>query len=229
MWPDKTLPPADFTWWDHADDLIAFLEFRARSGAAELPIIGMGHSIGAVVTLMAAVKRPDLFSRLVLMDPATSPGFSAVDFRQEDPQTRPRLVEKTLKRRERWSSVEEFREYLPTRPAYAQFVAEALDDYAVAGLTQSEDGYELAYRTVWEAHNFATTPDIAPLLAEVALPTLLLFGEQSPMYSTEGLARAADAFSPFITTQMVAQAGHLIPQENPGLTWQLIERWLAQP
>ncbi len=29
--------------------------------------------------------------------------------------------------------------------------------------------------------------------------------------------------------QMVAQAGHLIPQENSGLTWQLIERWLDQP
>ena len=33
------------------------------------PIVGIGHSFGATVTFLAAVSRPDLFERIILLDP----------------------------------------------------------------------------------------------------------------------------------------------------------------
>ena len=33
------------------------------------PIVGIGHSFGAAVTFLAAASRPDLFERVILLDP----------------------------------------------------------------------------------------------------------------------------------------------------------------
>ena len=45
-------------------ELIEFIE-----SVADQPIVGLGHSLGADLTLMAAAQRPDLFSQVIIMDP----------------------------------------------------------------------------------------------------------------------------------------------------------------
>ena len=51
--------------WDvFANDLKLLVE-----GAMTPPVIGIGHSLGAVSTLIAAATYPHLFSRIILMDP----------------------------------------------------------------------------------------------------------------------------------------------------------------
>ncbi len=47
-----------------ADELIETIEQRNRG-----PVIGIGHSAGALTTLYAAQKRPDLFLDTILIDP----------------------------------------------------------------------------------------------------------------------------------------------------------------
>lgn len=51
---------------DDAAALIAYLE-----KTQDAPVVGIGHSMGATATAMAAVQRPDLFSRLYLIEPVT--------------------------------------------------------------------------------------------------------------------------------------------------------------
>src|SRR5690606_31917969 len=63
LWPGEQ-PEQLHSWHPLADDLVDFLEAR---GAGE--IIGVGHSLGAVITMVAAIRRPVLFRRLVLVDP----------------------------------------------------------------------------------------------------------------------------------------------------------------
>jgi len=56
------------SWEEIADILTDFL------GSLNLgPIIGVGHSIGAVCTMIGAVKKPDLFSRVIMLDAVLMP------------------------------------------------------------------------------------------------------------------------------------------------------------
>lgn len=55
-------------WAVFVDDMKAFIET-----AMTPPVIGMGHSLGAVVTYLAAARYPHLFSKLVLIDPVMLP------------------------------------------------------------------------------------------------------------------------------------------------------------
>src|SRR5215213_10222013 len=51
------------SWKIFSDDLQEFLESQSA------PVIGVGHSIGAIVTLRAALRNPGKFRALVLLDP----------------------------------------------------------------------------------------------------------------------------------------------------------------
>lgn len=54
--------------WDiFAEDLERFFEHLGE------PVIAMGHSRGAMVSLLVAVKRPDLVRALILIDPTILP------------------------------------------------------------------------------------------------------------------------------------------------------------
>ena len=64
-WPNP-LPSRDtiYTYEDHRDDLLRYLRLRARR------VHLVGHSYGAGVALMAALRDPSHVSRLVLIEPA---------------------------------------------------------------------------------------------------------------------------------------------------------------
>jgi len=64
--------PVDDNWTHLADELIAHLQEHATE-----PVVGIGHSMGAVVTFMAACKRPDLFSGVLMLDPPIFWGVAA--------------------------------------------------------------------------------------------------------------------------------------------------------
>ncbi len=57
--------PVTLTWHYLVEQVIADIERQFP----EQQVIGLGHSFGSLLTLMAAYKRPDLFSQLVIMDP----------------------------------------------------------------------------------------------------------------------------------------------------------------
>ena len=57
------------TWDDMADDLAQALRARGLEG-----VIGVGHSMGGVATLLASVKHPKLFRAVVALDPVLFTG-----------------------------------------------------------------------------------------------------------------------------------------------------------
>ena len=69
LWEDSD--PNDIKdWKPFSEDLLQFLAMKPS------PVIGVGHSIGAVVTLRAALRDPGKFLALVLIDPVLFvPGF----------------------------------------------------------------------------------------------------------------------------------------------------------
>lgn len=224
-WPEPGTPPAHFRWQHHADDLIAFLDARAGSE----PVVGIGHSIGATVTAMAAVKRPDLFSALVLIDPATVPGIMLPLGMRLLPflAGRSDLVTRTRGRRQHWASREAFREYHAGKSAYKHFRPEAMDDYCRAGLARAGDVYALCYSREWEAWNFQHTARLWPVVCKLQVPTLLLRGEHSYLHPLREFERRTRRLGSHIRVSTLTGAGHMLPQEVPEAVADAIRQWLA--
>ena len=70
MRPLWKVPPSEpiKTWKILGDDFIKFTEQRNIN-----PIIGVGHSIGGTLILYSAIQRPNLFSKIFLLDPVLQP------------------------------------------------------------------------------------------------------------------------------------------------------------
>src|SRR5690606_15849945 len=58
-----------FVGWSRSAELAIQALDEYRSHWPEQPVYGIGHSFGAVLTLLMAAQRPDLFDRLILLDP----------------------------------------------------------------------------------------------------------------------------------------------------------------
>lgn len=104
-WPDCGLPPKRRDWQLYADDLILFIEQQYQA-----PVIGSGHSMGATCTILAAEKRPDLFSALVLIEPAMIARGLATLARLMPKVLMNRIepAKSTLKKQDKWPSWEAF-------------------------------------------------------------------------------------------------------------------------
>ncbi len=122
------------SWHPLADDLVAALD-ALDAAAATGPVVGVGHSLGAVVTLYAAVARPDRFAAVVLIDPVflAPEALSAVAGEGDDgPSPRAALVRGAVGRREAWADLDDVFAHFRPKPVFARFDDAALRDYAAA-------------------------------------------------------------------------------------------------
>src|SRR5690606_33611164 len=92
-------------WHTIADDLLAGMEqYRLQD------VVAVGHSFGAIASILAALQKPEYFRALVLLDPTILPQ-SAMDFMaaaQADGSVREfPLAQGALRRGRHWASVDE--------------------------------------------------------------------------------------------------------------------------
>ncbi len=222
---DKKVPPKSFSWHDHAADLLDFLD----EDLVQLPAIGIGHSIGATVTAMAAHRHPERFRALVLIDPATVPGRWLPLLVRLVPALTKRmdLVTRTRKRREIWPDADAFVAYHRERSVYRSFTEQAMTDYGAAALRSHGSGYTLAYSREWEAWNFQNTAVFWPVVRKLEVPTLILRGATSYLHPEAEFARNCRKLPAHIQAVTVPGAGHMLPQEAPEQVLSLISDWLA--
>ncbi len=226
-WPAQAPPPSDFTMADFANDLIAGLEANQTG-----PIIGIGHSLGGHVTAVAAVKRPDLFAALVLIEPASLP-FPVLDL------IYPRLPKalvyalfpfmKGSEQRQRiWESRDEFRERYQTHPTFKRFSRASLENYVKYGLQPSDEGnLELTFSPAWEAHSFRKMEFLWKHIRKLSMPTLIISAEHSNLYTPKQFKKLNNGLKPHIQTQTLAGTHHLLPLEKPKHTATTVAQWIA--
>ena len=219
---DSTAPPAGgiFRWEEFALDVIAVAERLAARHGGPLAL-GLGHSFGGTSMLGAASRRPDLFGRLVLVDPVTPmPGVAG-----PPPQGPPSdLVEKAQRRRADWPSREEACAWWLERPLFEAWLPEAVELYALDGLRDREDGsVELKCSPLVESAVFQTgwTVDVAALAAGMTTPTLWLWAQRGN-FAREGYERLAASMT--AARVETIDAGHLVLMEEPAL---VLSRTLA--
>ena len=200
-------------WRTFADDLIRFLDEQGQKG-----IIGMGHSMGGTISVIAALKRPDLFSKLVLIDPVIFPKnyYYLTNFL-------PNLLLKRIipiakisrKRTNHWDSKEEVYQSWRQKRVFKRFSDEVLHDFvnhAIVPATNS--GVTLAYSREWETQVYITAPYVFDDLLKLKIPIVVVRAEKTNVIAPDFWKKWKEkqANTNFIDFK---GAGHLVPMEFP--------------
>ena len=227
LWKDSH--PNDIDDWQQlSGDLLQFL--------AEMPspVIGVGHSIGAVVTLRAALRDPGKFRALILLDPVLFvPSrlvawnfFRAVGLAHK---VHPKIAG-ALKRRRTFDNLDKvFRGYR-TREVFKYMNDEGLRNY-ISGITRKTDsGYELVYSPEWESRIYLTGLldfDIWHGLSTLEVPALFIRGAETDTF-LENAAKFVKRKQPQALVETLEKSTHLLPLEHPREVFEMMQSFLKR-
>ncbi|MGE8552167.1 MAG: alpha/beta fold hydrolase, partial [Acinetobacter calcoaceticus] len=127
--PDKRYPVTNH-WPSLVDQVIDSIVRQAKGRK----VIGLGHSLGSVLTLMASFQRPELFSQVIMLDPPLILGRYSFAFHMAK-LFRPKLVDAmtpaglSARRREHWDSREQAAELLRPKGFYKDFDEDCFQAY----------------------------------------------------------------------------------------------------
>ena len=224
LWPNAK-PDELNDWSPLADDLLRFLN-EQNAGT----LIAVGHSIGGIVTLRAALREPNRFRGLVLIDPVLFPPTRIIAWNIArllglGHKAHP-LIQGALKRRREFDNLDTiFRSYR-RRNVFRNFSDENLRAY-IEGIVRPRDdgGYELTYSPEWEARIYYTgiwrDMDLWRRIRDLRVPTMIIRGAESDTFWAQAADRVRRA-NPAVRIEAVANAGHLVPLERPREVAELI-------
>ena len=229
LWEDAK-PEEIQNWHPLSDDLLRFLpDFVVDS------VIGVGHSIGGIVTLRAALRDPGKFRALVLIDPVLfTPSFMlnwhVVRILGLGERFHP-LIKGAKKRRRTFDDLESvFRGYR-SRNIFRYMSDENLRTY-IEGITQqkADGGYELVYSPEWEAQIYRTGMhdfDIIRDLPKLEVPTLFIRGAETDTF-LESVAKLVKRKQPKVRVETLEKSTHLLPLERPKEVFDIMQSFLQE-
>ena len=230
LWPDAK--PEELHDWDPlSDDLLSFLD-EQQSG----PVIGVGHSIGGIVTLRAALKEPARFRALVLLDPVFFPPYfiflwNLLLLLRLLGRVHP-LIGSALKRRRTFDDLEVvFRGYR-RREIFRYFDDDQLRAY-IRGITRPRPGggYELAYSPEWESRIYYTgvwrDMELWRALPRLVVPTIIIRGAETDTFR-ENAGRLVQRKQPKIRVATLEKSTHLLPLERPHEVFGMMQSFLKE-
>lgn len=226
LWPDSD-PDEIQDWKPLSDDLLQFLE------SMHFPVIGVGHSIGAIVTLRAALRDPGKFRALILLDPVLFVPSRLVLWNMIRAmglgnRLHPKITG-ALKRRRRFDDLEKvFRGYR-NRPVFRYMSDESLRAY-IKGMTgpAANEGFELLYSPEWESRIYLTGLrdfDIWRRLPALDVPTMILRGAETDTFLGNA-AKLVKRRQPRARVETLEKSTHLLPLERPQEVFDIMQSFL---
>lgn len=226
-----TPPPPDSLneWRQMANDLLAGLRWLDASD-----VIAVGHSMGGVFSMLAAIAEPERFRALILLDPTILPSpylLGVRALRAVGLEDRLPLVQGALRRRDEFDNVEAAYDYWRQKPLFDKWPDETVRLYAESMTRPAGEngGVELAWPREWEARVYETLPvdawDSVPQL-DGLLPILVVRGAETDTF-TEASAKRFAKLVPGAEMVEVEGHGHLFPHTAPHETRGIIKGWLA--
>lgn len=204
--------PVTNGWPALARELIDELQKRYAA-----PVVLVGHSMGGMLSLMAAKARPDLVRCVVLLDSPLVAGWRAFLLRiakklGADKRFSPARASE--RRRDRWPDAEAAYAHYAAKPMFAVWPPEVLRDYVAHGTVAHEQGVALRFTRETETAVYRTLPHNLGALAGRPFPVPVGFigGVDSVECRQAGLAA---------TRRLVGRhfvqipGGHLFPMESP--------------
>jgi len=205
--------PVDDGWRKLGNELVDVLE---KNYAA--PVILVGHSMGGILSLLAARKRPDLARCVVLLDSPIVAGWRAnalrvIKWLKYEGKSSPSVA--SARRRNAWPDMEAAYQHYAGKAMFASWPQRVLRDYVEHGIEPGDDGgVRLRFTREAETAVYRTIPHHLGHLAKRPFPVPVGFigGTGSAECRMAGL----DA-----TRRLVGRhfrqlpGGHLFPMESP--------------
>lgn len=197
------------------------------------PIIGIGHSLGAVTTFIAAAQHPALFSCIILLDPVIlpKPHLFTMGLLRLTGLIHQFPLAKGARRRKRIfaGKQEAFDRFTAGRGIFKTWSPDFIDAYLECGLLEEDERTAvLKCDPELEAQIFESVPrDIWRYADKIECPVLAIRGQHSDTFLQEAAESLATRI-PDYELQVVEKAGHFVPMEQPDRVADLICDFLAR-
>ena len=215
--------PVNDNWQSLVDELLHHLEQQ------DAPVWGVGHSLGGVLHLHAALRRPEFYRGVVMLD---SPVLTRVDEWLIQAAKRLGFIDRitpagrTLGRREAFPDRGSARSYFAGKTLFRDFDPDCLEAYLEHGLEAGDDGLRLRFDPATEISIFRSIPHVSPARPrQLQVPLAMVRGAQSRVIrkhhalAVRGMPRGEYHSLP---------GGHMFPLERPGETASLIRELFAR-
>lgn len=202
--------------WDiFAEDLKILIEQKMSA-----PVVGIGHSLGAVTTYIAAAQYPHLFSGIVLIDPVILPrrllwliaAMKLTGLRGNLP-----LAKMARRRRRIFSGKQEaLRLFAAGRGIFKNWSKEFVQAYLECGLLEKdEETAVLKCDPELEAQIFESIPlNVWRYGEKIRCPVLAIRGELSDTFLADAAERLKKSIADY-ELQTIPRSGHFPPMEKP--------------
>lgn len=232
LWQDSK-PEEIADWHPLTDDFLRFLD-ETQTGAS----IGVGHSLGGIVTLRAALCQPERFRALVLIDPVLFPPYFIRSWQvmrtlglgyQLHPLVR--AARAARERRHQFDDLDKLFKGYRRKPIFRYMDDPALHAYVEGIACLGEHEYTLCYSAEWEMRIYVTSVwrdmDIWHSLPGLNIPLLMIRGAETNTFWAS-TARRVLRKVPLAQVVTVPQASHLVPLEHPDEVYQAIQEFLQE-
>lgn len=220
---EKFAHSPDFPVNANLGNLVEELIAHLQSDIAR-PIYLVGHSMGALISFMAACERPDLVKGLIMLDPPIASGLARQVFKllKYTP-----LIDKfspagkTKVRCQSWPLGTDLIAYFKARALFKDFKTECIEDYVTSAIDERDGQLQLNFDAQIEASIYRNVPhNINRYYSRLKVPSLLVTGSNSdvciPAYLSSFVKRTQ------MEHQQVSETGHMFPMEKPAEVAQII-------
>ena len=227
--PGHGLTPVINASWPDWNDMADRLAQNVVSKAGR-PVVGIGHSMGGVITLLMAAKYPSLFKQIVLLDPVLFPSHMLIGQRvvySTGLWGKLPLVKKTMERQSVWNDRQHMKESLRQKALYKDWHPSALDGFCETGSRDTDNGVELACLPSWEAKIFGSAPaGLWAAIRSVSVPVHILVADHGFGFIPASVERAK-RLNPHISSELFG-GSHCFPMERPAETAAAIQAVLRK-
>lgn len=147
------------------------------------PVIALGHSLGGVLSLLAAIREPQLFKSVIMIDSPLLGPFKSTMVRLAKALgviDRITPASRTRGRRESWQDREELIHYLGNRELFKTFTEQCIADYIDYGLQKNAEGYFLRFDRHIEYMIYRTIPHgLSQYEGRLTVPASVIYGDKS--------------------------------------------------
>ena len=218
-------------WRPLTDDLLRFLDTH-QTGS----IVCVGHSMGGIVLLRAALREPERFKAIVLLDPVLFPPYFIITWkffkRFNLLQRAHPLVAGARQRRRQFDDLERLFKGYRRRSVFRYMNDESLRAY-IEGIAckRNEGGYQLCYSADWEIRIYLTgiwrDKDLWHELPKLEAPTLIVRGAETDTF-WEQTGKLVNRKQPKVRVEALDQSTHLVPLERPNEASNLIQSFFEE-
>jgi pimeloyl-ACP methyl ester carboxylesterase len=218
-------------WHPFSADLINFLDQQSLDSP-----IAIGHSLGGIASLRAAILEPDRFKALILIDPVLFSPLQIIARRLKwsmDMWYRFHpLIKAARYRRRKFTDVESIFTGYRRKPVFRYMDDDNLWAYINGIIIPDPDGgYKLLFSPEWEMRIYATgiwnNLDLWRNITKIKIPILIIRGEETDTF----LITAANLLKKRLPSSKIVtidKTTHLVPLEKPNKVNNIIVNFLQE-